>query len=98
MKNIEDLLEEEKDLVEGAFRDLVILVVQILKGYDGSNCPMNEVNEEVIAARSSDDQNSKNEDLYFEPMGIFEIYQDEISAGPIEEAADDLTIKPAKKN
>ena len=96
MKNFEDLLEEEKDLVKGASRDLVVLVVQILKGYDGSNCPMNEENEGVIVARSSDDQNPKNEDLYFEPMGIFGIYGEEIFDDLIEEVTYlryDLTMK-----
>ena len=62
---------ERKELIKDASRDLDF-GVQILKGYDGSNCPMNEVNEGVIAARSSDDQNSKNEDLYFERMGFLE--------------------------
>ena len=91
-QNREDLSENEKDLVESASRDLVF-VVQIPKGYDGSNCPMNEVNEGVIAARSSDDQNSKNGGLYFEPMGIFGIKEEELFDGPIEEATDDLTTK-----
>ena len=38
------------------------------------------------------------EDLYFGLWKCLKIYRDEISAGPIEEAADDFKMKAMKKS
>ena len=54
------------------------------------------MNGRVTMAKSSD-QDSNNEDLYFGLWKCLKIYRDEISAGPIEEAADDFKMKAAKE-
>ena len=52
-----------------------------------------------IESRSNEEMDLKEifEDLYFGLWKCLKIYRDEISAGPIEEAADDFKMKAAKE-